>query len=277
MSGSPTTSTGTVTKPPQKRFGVYRLPNPGVTQWDEHYWDRDTSTPWNKKITNRYLRKYYSDFMDVGKASAADVRIFLPLINKCADMMWLWRRGHEVVGIEKIPGTVHDFAIETGATVDINNNEDVSTISSADYVMKVLQRQLVTLENPFIHHTFDCVWDRAGLSSIKPEDRKFYASIIRALLKRERFKYLVVCLEFRPSEEEENPTAPYPVTTSDIIDLFGDFCRIRKLDETYIQNDPNYFIPARFRDVNVKEVVYMLESKCSSDYHLAVPPEDEEY
>jgi thiopurine S-methyltransferase len=207
--------------------------------------------------------------------------------------MWLWRKGHEVIGIEGIAKAIHEFAIESGIELtsqenlfDDNNNKDakldtsrieqIKSFLTADHMMRILQTNFLTLDNPFIENSFDCVWDRAALVAIKPEDRLFYIESIKRLINTDNFRYLLVTVEFEAEHEEGREAGPpYSISEMQVHQLFGDFCIIRKLEEAFVEMSSAYIVPKGFKGTNVKEVVYLLQNNCP--VHLLPPHPEEEY
>ena len=142
-------------------------------------------------------------------------------------------------------------------------------------MMRILQTNFLTLDNPFIENSFDCVWDRAALVAIQPQDRLFYLEAIKRLINPDNFRYLLVVVEFERHLEEEEAGPPYSMTEYEVHQLFGDFCKIRKLQQISIDMSSAYIIPKGFKGSKVKEVVYLLQNNCP--VHLLPSHIEEEY
>lgn len=206
---------------------------------------------------DRHLIKHYADLVR-GKRS----RILLPLCSKSVDLIWLWRRGHEVVGVEDICKTVSDFAKTSGMDLtsdDNNNSEAIKDYITAENMLRALQTNFMTTSNPFCDHSFDTVWDRSGFASIPPHYRAFYAEAMKKLLTWENFRYLLLVYEY---DDDVVKGPPYSATEDQIRDLFSDVANISRIHQKVMIFDSRYR-SNKFSDshTDVKEVLYLLRNK----------------
>jgi thiopurine S-methyltransferase len=207
------------------------------------------------------LLKYYSELVK-GKRP----RILLPLCSKSVDLLWLWRRGHEVVAIEDIGKSVIDFAKTSGldltADDDSNNNKNIPTIKNCitgENMLKALQTNFRTTNNPFRDHSFDTIWDRSGFASIPPHYRIFYAEAMKQLLIWDNFRYLLLVYEY---EEDSIEGPPFSVTEDQIRELFSDIADVSRIHDKAMSFDSR-FRANKFSQSgsDIREVIYLLQNK----------------
>lgn len=202
--------------------------------------------------------KYYPELVR-GKRP----RILLPLCSKSVDLLWLWRRGHEVVGIEDIGKSVIDFAKTSGlqltADDDNNNIQMIKNYVTAENMLKALQTNFTSTNNPFSDHSFDTIWDRSGFASIPPHYRMFYAEAMKQLLTWDNFRYLLLVYEY---DEEAVEGPPYSVTEDQIRELFSDIANVSKIHEKGMDFDSR-FRANKFSQsgIDIREVIYLLQNK----------------
>lgn len=190
------------------------------------------------------------------------MRILLPLVHKSVDLIWLWQRGHEVVGVEDIDRTMTTFAKTSGLELssDMNNNsETIRNFITAENTLRALQTNFTTANNPFHDHSFHSVWDRSGFASIPPQFRRFYAETMKRLLDWHSFRYLLLVYEYDDSVVKG---PPYSVTEDQISDLFADCARISKIQERTMNLSSRTFPPNKFAEsgTQVRELVYLLQN-----------------
>ncbi|WAR22960.1 TPMT-like protein [Mya arenaria] len=101
--------------------------------------------------------------------------VFQPLCGKTTDMIWMWERGHTVVGVEVAEQGVREFFEENGLTPESEAVENVGT-----------------------QYTFDVIYDRRSLVAINTADHRRYRDLLLSLMKPDGVYYLSV-LEYDPA------------------------------------------------------------------------------
>ncbi len=110
---------------------------------------------------------------------ASDARVFVPLCGKILDLMWLHKRGHDVVGIELSPVAVRDFFKAAHLLPRHNCQGDLT---------RWTQERLAIYCGEFLALTRDellgvsAVYDRAALTALPESLRAGYVSHLHAIL-----------------------------------------------------------------------------------------------
>lgn len=168
-------------------------------------------------------------------------RVLVPLCGKSLDLRYLWERGHDVTGIDGVAAVVPAFVQESGVQL-LPVPHDQQRHRTSDARLSILTADFFHL-SPI--HTFPCVWDRAALYALSPDLRRRYVETIRRLLSPD-FRYLLSTIEY---DGLASTGPPYIIRREELQQLYGEFAEIEKLDG---------FQTTRFKDMDVKEVVYLL-------------------
>ena len=199
------------------------------------------------------------------------MRILLPLCGKSVDLLWLWRHGHDVVGVEDFAKSISDFAADSHLVPeDVNNNksqdEEMQAIKEcigAEEMLSLLQSSFSPSNasgSPFTDHSFNAVWDRSAFVSMPPRYHGFYAEAIKRLLNWHDFRFMLLVYEF---DETAVKGPPYAVTQDRVRALFQDFADIHRIYEAPLLFDARLSGSNQFSlsKTDVREVVYLLRNK----------------
>lgn len=174
------------------------------------------------------------------------------------DLIWLMNQPDvAVIGIEGVIEAIQAFQSSSGLKLTQSGDQ----FKSADGKLKILNRNLFHAD-AFEENSASCVWDRAALVAISPKDREKYVETMKRIIDtKKRFNYLLNVVEY-DTRKVEGP--PHLVTETEVENLFGNFCSIRKLSEKLVPpTSTEYFIEQPFIEANIDctEVVYLLTNK----------------
>lgn len=176
-------------------------------------------------------------------------RVLVPLCGKSLDLRYLWQRGHDVTGIDGVAAVVPAFVQESGVQLDPVPDQPQRHRTS-DGRLTILIDDFFHVSHPSLDQTFTCVWDRASLYALSPGPRRRYVQTIRRLLSPD-FRYLLAAIQY---DDPSVTGPPYNIPLEEVQQLFGEFAEIEKLGEVQ---------KSKFRDLEVKEVVYLLTARRS--------------
>lgn len=106
-------------------------------------------------------------------------RVFVPLCGKSLDMLWLAKRGHEVIGIELSPLAVRAFFNENHLHPTRRQIEHF-TLWQAGRI-SILCGDYFALRSSDLGH-IDTVYDRASLTALPPSIRAEYIAQLRRII-----------------------------------------------------------------------------------------------
>ena len=176
-------------------------------------------------VKRRHLLDSYH--LLLGQKQASEVKVLVPLVEgKSADLLWIWRRGHETFGLERMPSLMADLIKDVGYSYDGNNNVSPACINSvANKLMLILQTQL---SEPVVENSFHVVWDTC-LVYCRPELRVFFVECIRRLIKKAGSQYFLVALELAQPEFHRDDKAPFQLSQSEVNSLFASFAQVQRI------------------------------------------------
>ncbi|XP_052774444.1 probable thiopurine S-methyltransferase [Mya arenaria] len=154
--------------------------------------------------------------------------VFQPLCGKTTDMIWMWERGHTVVGVEVAEQGVREFFEENGLTPESEAVENVGTqYTTKDGRLRLYAADLFNLSMA-VCGQFDVIYDRRSLVAINTADHRRYRDLLLSLMKPDGVYYLSV-LEYDPAVW---PGPPHSIGDSLVRDLYGEQCNIDLVLET---------------------------------------------
>lgn len=197
---------------------------------------------------NPYLAYFY-DVKGPDRARRADLKVFVPLCGKSADLHWLVTQGYQVLGVECSEIAVKAFFEEQGIDHTVEPSMLHQQYSSQG--LDILQGDFFTLSSELTSDVTD-VFDRASLIALPEDMRQQYVKKMSELL-RPGTRTLLVTLAYDQSEMDG---PPFSVTEEEVIDLYSSEYRIDKLTvKDTLEAEPH------FRDkglTSLKEIVYKL-------------------
>lgn len=183
----------------------------------------------HKEIFNHNLTENF-DKLDLPKGS----HVFVPLAGKSLDIIWLLKQGHQVSAIELSSIAIKAFFYENKLSYKFEDK---------DGVKKYISNNLTFYEGDLFNLNFnglekiDCIYDRASMIALDPEQRKNYFAILKSLLDKGS-KILLVALEY-DQFIFEGP--PFSVTYHEIFSELGDQYQLALISENETENKPKNF------------------------------------
>lgn len=165
---------------------------------------------------------------------AGESCILVPLCGKSLDMLWLADQGFRVMGIELSERAVADFFAENGLTPEVDSRS-----GAAHYRMdriEIWNADFFHFDDALLPR-IDAVYDRAALVALPPAMRVAYAARMSAMIPPGA-PMLLITLDY-PESEMQGP--PFPVTASEVRDLFGAAFDIEQLhSEDCLDREPRF-------------------------------------
>ncbi len=199
---------------------------------DHDFWHqrwRDSNTPFHRASVHPLLERFYSAL-----ELAPNAPLFVPLCGKAADMAWLRRQGHSVLGVELSDIACRDFFQEHGIAY---RSTDVPRYTRFE------GDRIVLLAGDFFDITgndlamVQAVYDRASLVALPPQDRIRYAAHLCEQLPASA-SMLLISLDY-PQHRMDGP--PFAVGVDEIHRLFEARFQIQPLDESdIIDEEPRF-------------------------------------
>ena len=200
---------------------------------------KDGNTGWHRNEVNAFLIKYFDELT----GGRSNLRFFVPLSGKSADMLWLADKGHTVVGVELAKQANECFFAENNLTFTVEIIE-ISAVSEPVEVYKCKEKRITIFSCDLFAVTendvggkFDAIWDRGSLVAVAPSfgDRgKRYTTKMRSLLASDGNYLLESCYY----EVDRGMNPPASITDEQINDMYEEDFTIKKLEMNKIQANP---------------------------------------
>lgn len=171
-----------------------------LARWQDR-WDTG-KTGWHKDTVNQNLSKHFEKLTKGQK----DLKFLFPLCGKTLDMIWVYKQGHQVIGVEGILAPVEQFFSEND--IKVNKEWDGSVggwiFTSEDNRIKIVVCDLFKITPEVIGGVVDCVFDRGSYVAIEKEDRKKYIELMYSLYSPEA-RHLAVTHEYDWTKHDGPP------------------------------------------------------------------------
>lgn len=186
---------------------------------------------------NAFLSKYAERLLPEGPG-----RVLVPLCGKTRDMAYLASLGHEVVGVELSLLAARAFFEESGLEPKSSRRGPFEAFEGNG--VEILVGDYFALE-PRLLGPVGAAFDRAALVAMPPEKQPAYAGHLLSLLPRGG-RVLLVTFDYDQAKMEG---PPFSVPEAQVLALFGERCRVERLETLeYDEQRP------RFRDAGVDRV-----------------------
>jgi len=179
-----------------------------ANRWEEG------KTGWHKDEPNPHLVNNAHLFVPFNEK----YRIFVPLCGKSLDILWLYKKGHEVVGVEGVDSVVQQFGEEHSLNFTVEDLGWATLYKTSDSKLKIYVCDFFSMKTQEIGRV-DAVWDRGSLVAINPSLRPAYVDLMKKMV-RPHFRYLVSVLDYIPNEKFSGPPCAVPVAK--LHEYFGD-------------------------------------------------------
>ncbi len=163
---------------------------------------------------------------------AANSRVFVPLCGKSLDLMWLWKRGHSVVGVELSAVALESFCMEQGVPA-MRRTTDGFDLYEADRLQ--LYCGDFYKMRPDLLGSVSAIYDRASLIAWPPKFRAPYVAHLNSLTPSGA-QTLLIALEY---EQDQMAGPPFSVGADDVDRLYSAHHSIDELSrQDILDNEP---------------------------------------
>lgn len=183
------------------------------------------------------------------------VTILVPLCGKTLDMMWLYNKGHTVIGIEGVEKAIIEFFTENSLTFTKSVTDAGNLFQTADGRIRLYQADICAVSGRLVGPV-QAIWDRGSYVAVGYGDRTAYARFIRDVMAPD-CQWLLWAVEY---DRSRYSGPPHSLTESDIKQDLDSYVKMECLARQ--QKTPETW--ARLADWNlerVDEVVYLVTPK----------------
>lgn len=181
-------------------------------------WERD-EIGFHQSEINPHLCQYWHELhLEPGS------EVFVPLCGKSADMLWLRRQGHSVLGVELSNIAVRAFFTENGYTPHHAIYEKFNVCEAND--IRVLCGDFFDLKQEDLAKVA-AVYDRASLVALPPDMRQRYVHHLAAI-SPPATKILLIAFDYAQAEMSG---PPFAVSAEEVKVLYGKYAEVRLLAE----------------------------------------------
>ncbi|XP_064639113.1 uncharacterized protein LOC135494778 isoform X2 [Lineus longissimus] len=214
------------------------------------------STPWHSHDVNRFLVRYFS-FLQSGRET---MKILVPLCGKSVAMMWMYKQGNTLVGVEFVEKACIEFFAEQGLAYSKKDVPSVkgSLFQSEDERLKIYCCDLYNFTVD-IEGQFDAIWDRGSFVALSSKVE--YAEHIQTLMSP-CCRHMVEVFEY---DQRLRSGPPYSSTEEDMKTYFGTKCNIARIVKQYDQEFGKKFGIEEFYIC-----LYLISPKALKQYMLEV-------
>jgi len=195
-------------------------------------------TGWHEPDGNEGLKSFWPDFENPGS-------VMVPLCGKSPDLLWLARRGHDVVGIElsevAVEGFFNDHNLEFAREAD----GPLSRYTATEHSVTIVCGDYFDFQSP----PFDALYDRGALVALTGDLRPRYVAHTNQLLKPGATR-LVITLEY---DQQMVNGPPFSVMPDELTSYWDDLIQVAQKDD--IDNCPPKFRKAGLTDIS--EVLWL--------------------
>lgn len=172
-------------------------------------------------------------------------RVLVPLAGKAHDMIFLWRRAHDVVGVEVVELACRQFFEENQLPHAVEERDAFRAFILRDELRAAQGERSDGIEllcgnifdaTPDRVGRVDAVYDRAALVALDPATRRRYVETLAALLPP-RGRMLLVTFAY---DQSLLPGPPWSVDGDEVRALFSDLFEVKLLEERPAEAGPRF-------------------------------------
>lgn len=199
-------------------------------------------TGWHEADGNAGLKVHwpYSNTNNAGRK-----RVLVPLCGKTPDLIWLTKRGHQVVGIELSEIAIRQFFAENDLSFEVDEGEHLDRYRAEEIPLTLYRGDYFQFDD----EPFDALFDRGALVALPDTLRAAYVEHTRKLLRPGATK-MVITLEY---DQTITPGPPFAISSEEIAAAWPDLRRVAEYDD--IDNCPPKFRAAGLQEI--KEVIWL--------------------
>ena len=170
--------------------------------------------------------------------------VFVPLCGKSLDMVWLRRQGHPVFGVELAEEAVRGFFEEQSIRFEVaENREGLPRFSGGGF--RIYCGDYLEISAPQLGAT-QGTYDRGALIALPRKQRPVYADHVQRVIP-DGARVLLMTLDY---DQSRAPGPPFSVCAQEVEALYGQRCRIERLD--YFETD---LVPPHFSEAGLSTVM----------------------
>lgn len=203
-------------------FAMYNGSEDRVQYWQARW--ATGQSQWHSDQPHKYLVKY----LDILTQGDSGVKFFLPLCGKAGDLMYLYKAGHTVTGVEGVPFVVEQFFRENQLVFDKTSMPQIKgwRFKTKDGRLTIYACDYFSL-TPSLIGEVDAVYDRGALGAITVQDRPGYVKLMQQIVGK-GFRYLLNADEYDDSVFQGPPRN---LPRDEVFNLFADFAEVDILEE----------------------------------------------
>ena len=204
-----------------------RLRNTWLERW------REGRIGWHETEGSALLRRYWPRLV---RGSS----VLVPLCGKSVDLVWLAKRGFDVVGVEISAIAVQSFFEEHELSFENSLAGPLQCYRATSLPIKIYQGDYFEFDGGPFH----ALYDRGALVALPPAERQRYAAHTHSLLEKDAY-HMIVTLEY---DDSVVTGPPFSVGGSEITRYFPELTCV------FTRNDIETGSP-KFRAAGLEEVI----------------------
>lgn len=169
-------------------------------------------------------------------------RVLVPLCGKSPDLLWLARKGYDVVGIELSGIAVRAFFAEHSLAFTEERGERLNKFTGRDVPVTLFEGDYFE----FTADPFDALYDRGALVAMPGDMRPRYVEHTKSLLKTDAARF-VVTLEY---DQSVVSGPPFSVPATELAGYWDDLIVVEQRDD--FATCPPKFRAAGLSDISEK-------------------------
>ena len=179
-------------------------------------WQRE-EIGFHEGVVNTYLVQFWQVLrLDTGS------KVFVPLCGKSADMQWIRKQGHPVIGVELSSIAVQAFYAENGYVAALGRRDKFGFYDANEIC--ILCGDFFDLKQDDVAGV-SAVYDRASMVALPPDMRERYVAHLVSILPPGT-KILLIAFDY---PQQEMPGPPFAVSSAEVETLYRKHAEISLL------------------------------------------------
>lgn len=213
------------------------------------YWQTrwiEGQSQWHSNEPHFSLVKYLEKLKD----GRENLTIFVPLCGKSGDLLFLYKQGFNVIGLEGVTWVVESFFTENALEChkEVVPEIDGFKYETQDGRLKVFSCDIFNMD-PNVMGKVDAVFDRGSFEAIYEEDRPRYLELMAKIL-APKFRIILNGYEY---DNTVFKGPPRHVDHKVVQDMYGNLGKVEILEET-----ENGTQPQRFNLDKMTKFIYLI-------------------
>ena len=196
-------------------------------------WDKGDTT-WHKEQVNPFLKEFFTSF--TGEVAAKS--ILVPLCGKSVDLIWLHKKGMNVIGVELVKRAIEEFFDEHNMvyTVEESSVLPECLVYRHEDRMTIYQCDFFKITSELFGGPVDFLWDHGSLVAIEYESKLCYSKVIQSVFSSSG-EGLVEVVGY---DRTLHPGPPFSTVETDVVSFFSGKFSVEKLCEWKATQLPGY-------------------------------------